>query len=479
MCRNILNYEDIRDFINGEEGNGCLLLTTKEEFKEDKIKYNVDNTSIKLRIQCKCGKNSIFITSYNQFKFKNKRQCNQCGNIIRVYKNTSNYKDIKYFIEVESESGCKLKSLTYTNNHTDLDIECKCENQFKTTYINFVYGNKRQCDECSGQVHWDYETSKKYVESLGYILITDDIGRKDQWFTIKDEIGYYYVTTINQLKRGCKPQRFQNNNPYTIQNIKLWCLLNNKSFKLISEIYDGNKIKLEWQCLKESCGEFFESTWNQIFDGENCPYCSSKKVGLSNCLATKSPCLASQWHPTRNGELTPYDVFPNDNKKYWWLCQDCGHEWYVSPNSRFSHKNEERGCPNCYRSSKGERLTASILEKKNKIYQKQFQFEDLVSDKNYHLRYDFGVLYCDLNDGILNNKDNLRGLIEFQGRQHYKWVDYLMTYEEFERLQKHDQMKLEYCEINNIPLLRIPHWDIKNIEQIIDDFLVSLEENIK
>lgn len=35
----------------------------------------------------------------------------------------------------------------------------------------------------------------------------------------------------------------------------------------------------------------------------------------------------------------------------------------------------------------------------------------------------------------------------------------------------HDMIKNTYCEINNIPLLRIPYWESNNIEQIILDYI--------
>ena len=39
---------------------------------------------------------------------------------------------------------------------------------------------------------------------------------------------------------------------------------------------------------------------------------------------------------------------------------------------------------------------------------------------------------------------------------------------------KHDKIKNDYCQKYNIPLLRIPYWDIKNSDnykQIISNFL--------
>ena len=111
-----------------------------------------------------------------------------------------------------------------------------------------------------------------------------------------------------------KLNKFDKSNSYTIQNIKLWLNLNNKTFELISDEYINNSINLKWKCLKEGCREEFETGWGKIITGNGCPYCVGQKVGLSNCLATKNPKLASEWHSIKNDELTPYDVTSSSGK---------------------------------------------------------------------------------------------------------------------------------------------------------------------
>jgi Probable Zinc-ribbon domain len=43
-------------------------------------------------------------------------------------------------------------------------------------------------------------------------------------------------------------------------------------------------------------------------------------------LAEKFPEVAADWHPARNGDLTPSDVGYASNKKVWWQCHVCHHE---------------------------------------------------------------------------------------------------------------------------------------------------------
>ena len=37
-------------------------------------------------------------------------------------------------------------------------------------------------------------------------------------------------------------------------------------------------------------------------------------------LQETHPQVADQWHPTKNGDLTPAEVLPYSRKKVWWRC---------------------------------------------------------------------------------------------------------------------------------------------------------------
>lgn len=62
----------------------------------------------------------------------------------------------------------------------------------------------------------------------------------------------------------------------------------------------------------------------------------------NNILSEKRPDLAKEWHPTKNGDLTPNDATCGVNKKVWWQCSK-GHEWEAAISSR----NRGSGCPYC------------------------------------------------------------------------------------------------------------------------------------
>lgn len=77
--------------------------------------------------------------------------------------------------------------------------------------------------------------------------------------------------------------------------------------------------------------------------GKGCPVCAGKVVVPETSLATNFPDLAMQWHPTKNGKLTPDKVSTGSNRKVWWRCNK-GHVWQAIVNDR---TNKNYGCRIC------------------------------------------------------------------------------------------------------------------------------------
>lgn len=97
--------------------------------------------------------------------------------------------------------------------------------------------------------------------------------------------------------------------------------------------------KVWWACAN---GHEWPATISSRTAGSNCPYCANRLVTLGNSLFTINPSLSLEWHPTRNGTLTPKDVLPKSSKKVWWVCQK-GHEWQSS----IAKRSLGRGCHYC------------------------------------------------------------------------------------------------------------------------------------
>lgn len=374
-----------------------------------------------------------------------------------------------------------------------------------------------------------YKEVKEFINSLGYQLISEEYINNRTKLTIQDKDDYLYFVNLDKIKQYGNPERFHTLNLYTIQNIKLWCKLNNKPFELLSNDYKGNSVKLKWKCFKDGCREIFESTWADVFSGKGCGICAGKQIGLFNCLATKNQELASEWHPTKNSTLTPYNVTIGYEKTdIWWQCKtNLKHEWKATILSRHNLKN---GCPYCsgrYPTEENNLLVNNpelCLEwnfNKNKKLPKEYcpnsgkkvwwkckdcghEWEAVIGDRNNNQR---GCPECNQSKGEKECKrvldlrdiyyipqrefDGLIGLgggnlsydfyiekynllIEYQGEQHERYIKgFHKSKKDFKKQQEHDRKKKEYALSNGYNFLEIWYWNFDNIEKILNETLLQ------
>ena len=68
------------------------------------------------------------------------------------------------------------------------------------------------------------------------------------------------------------------------------------------------------------------------------------KVSETYNLKVLHPNIASEWHPSKNGRLSPQKIPPGSSRKIWWRCNK-GHEWKATVLSR----TKGNRCPHCIR----------------------------------------------------------------------------------------------------------------------------------
>jgi len=144
--------------------------------------------------------------------------------------------------------------------------------------------------------------------------------------------------------------------------------------------------KVWWQCEK---GHEWEAVISSRTSGVGCPYCSGKRACADNNLQTLNPFLAKQWHPTKNGSLTPNDVTLGSNKKVWWQCER-GHEW----EAQISNRTNDRGCRECSNESQ-----TSFPEQAIYFYLKKV-FDDTLNRHKYDDKWEIDVFIPSLHFGI-------------------------------------------------------------------------------
>lgn len=142
----------------------------------------------------------------------------------------------------------------------------------------------------------------------------------------------------------------------------------------------------------------------------------------------------------------------------WWKleCILCGEQKIL----KGIHINENR-VGNCSKNfgSKGEIKIRQLLQNHNILFQEQYTFSDL-KPNGYPLRFDFA---------ILNSFKKPILLIEYQGEQHYRPVEYFGGEKRFLKAKENDEIKRIYCKNKNIPLICIPytHYDELKIEDLL------------
>jgi very-short-patch-repair endonuclease len=124
---------------------------------------------------------------------------------------------------------------------------------------------------------------------------------------------------------------------------KEWHPKRNNNIKPENIVAFSNK-KVWWVCPEGPDHEWQAAPSTRITQNQGCPFCAGKQVSVTNSLASLDPELAQEWHPTKNGNITPSMVTAGSGKEVWWKCSEGpDHEWQAPVNAR----NSGFGCPYC------------------------------------------------------------------------------------------------------------------------------------
>lgn len=218
----------------------------------------------------------------------------------------------------------------------------------------------RNCPYCSGKrvligfndlpttnpeliEEWDYDKN-----TLNPTEVTSGSDKRAFWLC---GFGHSYDMMIYKRKVGqgcsyCSSKRINKDNSLKSKFPKvaeMWVSSDDPKLSPDTVTWGSSKM-VTW--FNKKCGHSYKRSVKMMAKGSNCPFCTTSNTKLLkgfNDLETKFPEIIKEWHPTKNGKLTPSDFVAGSKKSVWWQCKK-GHEFYVAIDSR---TRTNTGCKSC------------------------------------------------------------------------------------------------------------------------------------
>ena len=324
-------------------------------------------------------------------------------------------------------------------------------------------------------IKWNGNT-KKYYESLGYtftsygdefIIKASDLkpGSRQRVIAkcdccgIEKSVYYYSYTKIIQSNNGkyyCHKCGCRTCGKYSVLSIDevIKRIENKNNNKLLNpDDYKNVTTKnLIVQC--GSCGDtFLTSLANIDSNGGRCRKCAYEYQHKNQYNRLTENDIIDIGKKMHVDILNPNEYINNATKNLKVFCIQCGD---IFTTNMVRIKTGQSCCEKCRNSSSiGERQIQMILDRYDIMYEKQKWYSDCVDQRP--LPFDFYL-------------PKYNTIIEFDGQHHYEPI-YDKDYDDLLITQKHDKIKNEYCEKNDIKLIRIPYWEGNNMETIIKNEL--------
>lgn len=273
---------------------------------------------------------------------------------------------------------------------------------------------------------WDYEKNL-----LSPSLVPKGSGKLYWWKcpnNIKEhsfEMSVHSRVIKTEICPYCSGKRINSSNSLAFLAPKiasLWHPTKNGD-KTPETVHRFSKFKFWFICPKQ---HEFQSRPSDLKAGV-CPICSGKQVSYELSLSKVRSEISQQWHPTKNKNLTPDQIYFNSSKKVWWICP-FGHEFYTQVSAR-THLYS--GCKKC-KSENHTSLLEQVLFYYLKIAFPRAENRFLYST-NSDKKIEFDIYI-----------PSIQLAIEYDGYHHNN-----------EKSIKRDQLKNSFCINNSIRIIRI------------------------
>lgn len=390
----------------------------------DKYDYSLVqyiNAKTKLKIICKT--HGIFEQISNNHIIK-KQGCPKCS----INKKISTDEFIKKSIMLHGEKYLYDK-LVYINAKTKIKIFCnKCRKYFSQIPYSHLYN--RGCPNCTNNkkfnnIEFINKSNKTHNYKYDYSL-SNYINNHTKVKIICKNHGVFEQTPMNHFNQGCLYCSGKNKLT-TEEFIGRSNKIHNDKYDYSLSNYSGRLNKVKIICPEHG---IFEQIPKNHMIGVGCSCCGGSNKKTTNVFISESKNI--------HGDKYDYSLveYINSKTNVKIICTEHG----IFSQSPTNHINGYC-CPFC-KESKGEKKILLYLKENNIKFIREYRFENCRDDKP--LPFDFYL-------------DDMNICIEFDGIQHFKPIDFFGGVERFIYTKNHDNIKTDYCENNNIKLIRVKY----------------------
>lgn len=365
--------------------------------------------------------------------------------------------------ELFESRGYELLETEYINNNTKMAYICNKHKEEGVQYI--TYSNLRGgkgCKYCAIErrvdvQRLDFETIKKAFENVGLELISSPEDYKNSHSKLKyrcpKHSNIIQETTYDSIRQGhgcylCGKESIAKKQTYDYEFVKQE--FDKRGYELLSKEYVGCKEYLEYRCSNHP-DHIQRITFDAFRKGQGCRFCGTERASSKRRISKERAVAQCN----KSGiEFVGFD-FSHGDTYILYVCPR--HRQNGIQSIHWDNLKNGQGCRLC-RESKGEKAIDSYLQNHNIRYIREYRFNDCKYKRT--LPFDFYI-------------EDINIAIEFDGEQHYNSLSFggkekQEATDRFKEIQTRDAIKTKYCADNNIKLIRIPYWDIDNIEVILD-----------
>lgn len=223
---------------------------------------------------------------------------------------------------IQKNKHCTIRNVTINSNKKYWFTCDICNHDFNSKISNVVSLN-RWCPYCSNQKLCTAEDCKVCFNKsfASYTGKTPSGNLKLDYYNKQKNIKNGVSLLPRQVFKKCTK--------------KLWFSCDNCNHEFNSEL--RSIVKIDTWCpyccvpTQKLCGDI------------NCKFCFDKSLLAYTCKTKKGKLKLACLLTSKNDKLNPIRVLKNSNKKLWFKCDECNHEF----NTRVSHVTTGKWCPYC------------------------------------------------------------------------------------------------------------------------------------